>query len=125
MHVLSIDSRIKRLEEQGSNQNLTIEYEEVTNSLPLQIATAMQEYDDVLKQDKECSIKFVSIFTYLPLITITKIMFQVEYLTTVSGPHPKSNIYRILNKVFSNNLGIECSWLGQRNNIRICHLHIN
>lgn len=44
------------------------------------------------------------------------------YIKRIGGTNGTDNVKAILKKIFTNELGTKCSWLGQRNNFKICDL---
>lgn len=46
------------------------------------------------------------------------------YVKRIGGTNGTDNVKAILKRIFTNNLGTKCSWLGQRNNFKICDLSL-
>lgn len=46
----------------------------------------------------------------------------MNYLTIIGGRNAKDCIVRMMQKVFANSVAKDCSWLGQRDNYKVCDL---
>ncbi|XP_032690716.1 uncharacterized protein LOC116853667 [Odontomachus brunneus] len=46
------------------------------------------------------------------------------YVKRIGGTNGTDNVKAILKRIFTNKLGTQCSWLGQRNNFKICDLSL-
>lgn len=50
--------------------------------------------------------------------------FQMMFIKRIGGASGTDNVKAILKRIFTNELGTHCSWLGQRNNFKICDLSL-
>lgn len=46
------------------------------------------------------------------------------FIKRIGGNTATDNVKAILKRIFTNELGTQCSWLGQRNNFKICDLSL-
>ncbi|KAK9731522.1 hypothetical protein QE152_g13589 [Popillia japonica] len=98
LYVKSIHQRLQKLENSKSSEQLP--FDEIEKYLPVTDVESLRLFDEKLA-DKEFSTLFRG------------------YLSTVGGRNFRDCICRMLKRIMSNGLGVQCSWLGYRNNIRI------
>ncbi|XP_031329834.1 uncharacterized protein LOC116182897 isoform X1 [Photinus pyralis] len=81
------------------------QYDIFTKCLPLNSFEAIEKFEELISD-----------------LEINK-LFKT-FLTTIGGNDYKDNINRVYKILFTNELGMGCSWLGQRNNKRMVDLKI-
>ncbi|KAK4879402.1 hypothetical protein RN001_007548 [Aquatica leii] len=100
-YVKSIDNRLKLLENDAQKP---VEISPIfVEKLPIQTLEDLKEFESLLTSNEN------------------KIQLA-NFIKTIGGRHPKDCVHRILKRIYSNRLGVHCSWLGQRNNFRVCDL---
>ncbi|KAJ3619401.1 hypothetical protein MTP99_005086 [Tenebrio molitor] len=97
-----MDSRLRDLESRDIKEAEDLLM--IESRLPLRSIDSLQQFEIELAFNEELKSKFV------------------QYIKGIGGRHAKDNINRILKRVYSNELGTKCSWLGQRQNYRVCDL---
>ncbi|XP_063907062.1 protein tramtrack, beta isoform-like isoform X4 [Zophobas morio] len=102
LYVKSMDARLRSLETKDVKQAEDLVM--IENRLPIRSIEALQQFEIELAFNEDFKSKFAS------------------YIKVIGGRHGKDNINRILKRVYSNELGVKCSWLGQRQNYRVCDL---
>ncbi|KAJ3641262.1 hypothetical protein Zmor_027776 [Zophobas morio] len=102
LYVKSMDARLRSLETKDVKQAEDLVM--IENRLPIRTIEALQQFEIELAFNEDFKSKFAS------------------YIKVIGGRHGKDNINRILKRVYSNELGVKCSWLGQRQNYRVCDL---
>ncbi|XP_031344437.1 uncharacterized protein LOC116171628 [Photinus pyralis] len=75
------------------------------DKLPLNTIETLKEFEEYLKEQEK------------------KELF-ISYMKNIGGHDPKDNINRCLSRVFTNNLGVQCSWMGHRGNFKVQNLTI-
>ena len=117
LYVKSMDARLRSLETKDVKQAEDLVM--IENRLPIRSIEALQQFEIELAFNEDFKSKFVSP-NWSP--NPTDFGFQASYIKVIGGRHGKDNINRILKRVYSNELGVKCSWLGQRQNYRVCDL---
>lgn len=97
--------------------------EEIQKELPLVNLNGLKQFENFI-QNKENRYKVVScsIVLLLALKSNCNNFLQIIYYKTIGGSNLKEKIVRILRRTFSNELAAQTSWLGQRNNFKMCNL---
>ncbi|KAK4882252.1 hypothetical protein RN001_005571 [Aquatica leii] len=101
----SIDKRLSKIEQNKQQISVNNDNSALTSLLPINSINRLQEFEDLLTSNEEIRDAFK------------------RYISNIGGKSPRDNVYRIFSKIYSNNLANLCSWLGQRNNFRVCDLH--
>lgn len=52
------------------------------------------------------------------------IFLQKGFITKIGGNSPRDYIHRILQKIFTNECALHCSWKGIRNNFKLYNLNL-
>ncbi|XP_025997373.1 uncharacterized protein LOC113005725 isoform X2 [Solenopsis invicta] len=107
MYTKSIDAHVKNLEK-GKIKEKSNSYEEaqmIQNQLPLKTIDQLSHFDRSL-EDENIRKAFVT------------------FLERIGGTNAAENVKAILKRIFTNKLGTQCSWLGQRSNFKICVLSV-
>ncbi|XP_025987209.1 uncharacterized protein LOC105203730 isoform X2 [Solenopsis invicta] len=107
-YVKSIDQRLKVLERNINMVEPNIVepkdmFEESHLKLPINSIENLKRFEEDLENAE------------------TKANF-IEFMKKIGGKDNKNMIQRCMNRLFTNEFGIACSWHGRRNNYRICDL---
>ncbi|KAF5307704.1 hypothetical protein FQR65_LT18363 [Abscondita terminalis] len=107
LNLTAINSRLENIEKSNRNAGIVEEENVITTEfLPLKSTEAVIVFEEQLNSNKELLALFRN------------------YIKTIGGNSPKDAIYRILNRTFTNECGMFCSWMGYRNNFRVSKLNI-
>ncbi|XP_025262568.1 uncharacterized protein LOC112637337 [Camponotus floridanus] len=106
MYVKSIDIRLKCLENRKKkNDSDGEEVQIIQDQLPIKIIDQLIHFDQSMENEN------------------VKKAF-IMYVKRIGGANGTDNVKAIFKRIFTNHLGTKCSWLGQRNNFKICDLSL-
>lgn len=106
MYVKSIDIRLKCLENgKKKNDSDGEEVQIIQDQLPIKTIDQLIHFDQSMENEN------------------VKKAF-IMYVKRIGGANGTDNVKAIFKRIFTNQLGTKCSWLGQRNNFKICDLSL-